>query len=327
MNNSEKKEEGVKIIFMGTPDFAVASLEKLHSMGYNIAAVVTTPDRTKGRGLKLSKSAVKESAEKLGIETLTPSSLKDPLFISKLKEIGADIFIVVAFRMLPKEIWSLPPLGCFNLHASLLPHYPGAAPINWAIIEGEERSGVTTFYIDKDIDTGNILLQESVEITPMDNAGTLHDKLKEIGAQLVIRTVDAIRSGTLTPIPQNSLEIDHSKIKFAPKLTPLSGKIEWDNSSTQIHNLVRGFSPYPGAFSIVSDGDSTMRVKIFETAEVKSRDDIKPGSITTNGKSELIVGCGSGAISILSLQMEGRKRVSIEEFLRGRQGRVSIHFI
>ncbi|MFA5713400.1 MAG: methionyl-tRNA formyltransferase [Bacteroidales bacterium] len=326
MNREKIRERELKIIFMGTPQFAVATLDRLHLEGYNIAAVVTAPDRAKGRGLKIAKSAVKERAEELGLKVLAPPSLKDPLFIEDLKKIGAHLYIVVAFRMLPKEVWSLPPLGCFNLHASLLPQYRGAAPINRAIMEGEKRTGVTTFLLDHQIDTGKILLQESVAITPLDNAGSLHNKLMERGANLVVETVRALLKGSLFPTPQSALIKEGEPLKKAPKLSTRSGKIEWELPSFQIVNLVRGLSPYPGAYTNLCEGESLTRVKIFEVKNLPDNYTLKAGEGRSDSDRELIIGCGEGAVSVLSLQLEGRKRVSIEQFLRGRRGEQNFIF-
>jgi methionyl-tRNA formyltransferase len=300
---------------MGTPEFAIPPLRKLIEEGYEIAAVVTSPDKPAGRGRKLSQSAVKTFAEHHGLPTLQPHSLKDPDFISQLEKLEAQLYIVVAFRMLPESIWKIPSKGTFNLHASLLPQYRGAAPINHAIINGERETGVTTFMIDHNIDTGNILLQEKCEIEPDDDAGSLHDKLMEMGASLVVKTAEAIFSGSITPSPQENC----ITLKQAPKLNKENSRINWSKSSYEIYNFIRGLSPYPAAHTIMSYRERSIPVKILssEIAEKESNDDIKPGTILTDNKSFLRVRCGTGSILVKSLQAAGKKRLNIKEFLAG----------
>lgn len=267
------KKSNFKIVFMGTPDFAVASLNALVQNGFEIAAVVTAPDRPAGRGQKLKVSAVKEYALNHGLLILQPQSLKDPEFISSLNSLNADLQIVVAFRMLPKEVWSLPKLGTFNLHASLLPDYRGAAPINWAIINGEKETGVTTFFIDEEIDTGNIILQEKITIESSETAGQLHDRLMKLGAQLVVHTAKAISEGNLTTISQK----DVKSVKMAPKLFRETCKLDWNRAAQEIYNKIRGLSPYPAAWGLLNNGGVTTSVKIFKArlTELSSNRDRK----------------------------------------------------
>ena len=239
----------LRIVFMGTPEFAVATLGSLLMNEFNVAGVVTAPDKPSGRGRKMSNSAVKKFAELSSLPVLQPGSLKDAGFISELKKFNADIFIVVAFRMLPEVVWKIPSIGTINLHASLLPNYRGAAPINHAIINGEKKTGVTTFFINEEMDMGNILLREEVQIFPFENAGDLHDRLKVLGARLVIKTLEDIAENRIMPLPQNQLIIPEGSLKPAPKIHPGNCIIDWDNDSYKIHNLIRGLSPSPGARS------------------------------------------------------------------------------
>lgn len=306
-------EKGIRIVFMGTPEFAVASLRALYEEGFDIAAVVTAPDRPAGRGRKLTASPVKEYAMEKNIPVLQPEKLRDPGFISQLKTVDATLFVVVAFRMLPEEVWSLPQMGTFNLHASLLPQYRGAAPINHAVINGETITGVTTFMIDREIDTGKILLQQKESILPDDNAGTLHDRLMITGAELVIRTVKGLAAGTLSPASQKVTE--DMILRKAPKIYPPDTVINWHNSATKVLNLIRGLSPYPCAVTTIISGTRSIRLKVYsaQTAEKQQGD---PGSIITLGNRLLVI-CGEGCLEILSLQAEGRKRMDSVEFLRG----------
>lgn len=304
-----------RIVFMGTPEFAAHSLQALHDSGANLVAVVTAPDRRSGRGMKLTSSAVGETAGNLGLPVLKPEKLKDPVFLDALRELKPDLQVVVAFRMLPEAVWALPPMGTFNLHASLLPQYRGAAPINHAIINGEKVTGVTTFFINHEIDTGNILFREEVSILDEDDAGTLHDKLMETGAQLIIRTIDAIASGKIHPLPQDELT-GNEILKPAPKIFKEDCKIDWSLDPVTIHNKIRGLSPYPGAWTefILKDG-SVASVKIFRTAI--TNDKLAQGEISCDGKSVLKIGCRGGALQILELQLAGKKRLATAEFLRG----------
>jgi len=303
-----------RIVFLGTPDFAVASLKALHEAGFDIAAVVTAPDRPAGRGRKITFTPVKEYALKHDMMLLQPERLRDPEFIQTLRSLHADMFIVVAFRMLPEELWSIPPRGTFNLHASLLPQYRGAAPINHAVINGETRTGVTTFLIDKDIDTGQILLARETEILPEEVAGSLHDRLMELGASLVIETAKRLHKGKLKPV--NQTVNPGESLKPAPRIFPADTIINWREQAVKIHNRVRGLSPYPGALATIRSGEKTMRLKILES---KVRSDIKtiPGTIIVEEKSHMIISCVNGAIEVFVLQPEGRRRMTASEFLRG----------
>ncbi|MDE6009343.1 MAG: methionyl-tRNA formyltransferase, partial [Muribaculaceae bacterium] len=254
----------MKIVFFGTPEFAVASLRRLLEDGADVAAVVTMPDKIAGRGHKMIQSDVKKFAVERGLPVLQPEKLKNPEFIEQLRNIGADLFIVIAFRMLPEIVWSMPPLGTFNLHASLLPKYRGAAPINWAVINGEEQTGVTTFFLKHEIDTGDIIEQRSIEISPEDNVGDVHDRLMELGADMVAHTVKEIEAGNVNPVPQPAGDFTP-----APKIFKETCKISWSASARDIHNLVRGLSPYPAAWSTMETGDKNhvaLDVKIYQTA-------------------------------------------------------------
>lgn len=312
------KKEDLKIVFFGTPEFAVESLDALIVNGYNVAAVVTMPDKTAGRGHKTICSDVKKYAVEHSLRLLQPEKLRDPEFIATLKEIDADLFIVIAFRMLPETVWGMPRLGTFNLHASLLPRYRGAAPINRAIINGETRTGVTTFFLRHEIDTGDIIDQEEVEITPADNAGTLHDKLMHLGAEMVSRTVGAIADGTLKTRAQ-----PEGDFVPAPKIFKEDCRIDWNLPAIQIHNLVRGLSPYPAAWTEMTDSrGSTSTVKIFETrlAESGSNTDRTSGlcrGMCVCRDRRLFVQTADTLIEILSLQPAGKKRMDTADFLLG----------
>jgi len=309
---------------MGTPEFAVAPLKLLLKEKFNICAVVTAPDKPVGRGQKIAQSDVKKFAIENGLKVLQPTSLKDPEFIDQLKQINAHLFIVVAFRMLPKAVWSIPKLGTFNLHASLLPMYRGAAPINWAIINGETKSGVTTFLIDEKIDTGKILFQQQCEIKESYNAGDLHDRLMDMGAQLVIKTVKALIMKTTCAIEQQS---ELSELKMAPKLNKETGAINWELPSIEILNLIRGLSPSPAAHSVLENSEKSISVKIFEASANNSSSKLLSGEIETDSKSYLRVGCAKGSLDIKSLQAAGKKRLPIKEFLAGLRDAQSFHFV
>lgn len=297
----------MRIVFMGTPEFAVPSLKILLENSYDIAAVVTAPDRPQGRGQKLDFSPVKKYSLEKKIRILQPEKLKDPEFVSTLRAISPDLIVVVAFRILPSEVFKLPPLGTFNLHASLLPKYRGAAPINWAIINGEKETGVTTFFIEESVDTGNIILQARVPIGENETAGELHDKLAEIGAEIVLHTVRLIEMGKVQPKPQ-----DNSMATPAPKIFKENCRIDWNKSATDIHNLVRGLSPSPGAFTYYDD----KVLKIYRTLPHNQQSNQEPGTIVMAEK-KLIVATNSGDIEILELQLEGKRKLTAEEFLRG----------
>ncbi|MFZ2287092.1 MAG: methionyl-tRNA formyltransferase [Bacteroidales bacterium] len=303
-----------RIVFMGTPEFAAASLRRLHESGFGIAAVVTAPDRPAGRGRKITFTAVKEYAIQHGLNLFQPERLRDPGFTGTLKALNADIFVVVAFRMLPEEVWSIPPLGTFNLHASLLPQYRGAAPINHALINGETMTGVTTFLIDRDIDTGQLLLSRSAEILPEDTAGTLHDRLMELGASLVTETAKGLFVRDLKPVPQT---VRPGEVLMpAPKIFPADTVLNWRELAVKVHNRIRGLSPYPGALATIRSGDRTMRLKILGS-KVRIDKNTIPGTIIVSEKSHLLISCVNGAIEVLSLQPEGRRRMTAAEFLRG----------
>lgn len=299
----------LRIVFMGTPEFAVPSLEILVKNGYKVVAVVTAPDKPAGRGLKLTASPVKEAAEKLGIPVLQPLKLKSEEFLGQLRSFNTNLQVVVAFRMLPEAVWSMPELGTFNLHASLLPQYRGAAPINWAIINGETETGATTFFLQHEIDTGDILFNEKETITPEDNAGTLYERLMHKGAGLVLRTVKAIAEGNYKPQPQQF----EGTLKSAPKIHKETCKIDWSKTADDIYNFVRGLSPYPAAWSSFAGKDH----KIFKVRVLDEATSIAPGEFISDNKTYLKFQTGKGMVAIEDLQMEGKKRMTIEEYLRG----------
>ena len=300
---------------MGTPEFAVEPLRLLVEKGYAVEAVVTMPDKPSGRGLKCNESAVKQYAKSVGIPVLQPERLKDEQFIQQLKTINADLFIVVAFRMLPELVWAMPRLGTFNLHASLLPQYRGAAPISWAIINGEAKTGVTTFFLKHEIDTGNIIFQEAVPIAPEDNLSSLYNRLMKVGAELVAKTVDAITTGDTNPKPQVIPE--GVALKEAPKIFKDTCRINWSEEGENIVNLVRGLSPYPAAFSNFVGKDGQSMVKIFAAKYEPFAHNTANGAYTTDGKTYLKVACFNGYIYIEELQLAGKKRLAIQDFLRG----------
>ncbi|MFV0289889.1 MAG: methionyl-tRNA formyltransferase [Mangrovibacterium sp.] len=308
----------LRIVFMGTPDFAVASLQSLVEEGFQIVGVVTSPDRPAGRGLQLQQSAVKQYAVDQGLYLLQPEKLKDSVFISELEALRADLQIVVAFRMLPEVVWSMPRLGTFNLHGSLLPQYRGAAPLNWAIINGDKETGVTTFLLSHEIDTGAILFYEKIAITDNDNVGTIHDELMTIGAQLVLKTVDSLASGNYTPIEQDSLNV--CSLNAAPKIFKEDCKIDWNNSAEKIRNLIRGLSPYPAAWSSVVDAKGKeLSMKIYTAHIDESCAGNKIGSILTDGKTFFKVATTDKWLSLEDVHLAGKKRLNITEFLRGMQ--------
>jgi len=300
-----------RIIFMGTPEFAVPSLHALLDAGYSIRGVVTSPDRPGGRGLKLIESAVKKYALEKGLLILQPEKLKAPEFLEELKKLEANLQIVVAFRMLPEVVWNMPELGTINLHGSLLPQYRGAAPINWAIINGEKETGVTTFKLQQAIDTGNILLQKSFLIGDSDTAGDIHDRMKNIGAALLISTLEGIADGSLKETPQSI--VSEPGLHVAPKIVTETCKINWAESINQVHNLIRGLSPDPGAFTYLNN----KLFKIFRSAKTKEIPGSPPGEYKTDKKTFLSFACTDGYIIPEEIQLQGKKRMGIKEFLRG----------
>jgi methionyl-tRNA formyltransferase len=306
-----------RIVFMGTPEFAVATLGSLLINGFNVVGVVTTPDKPSGRGRKISKSPVKEFAELSNLTVMQPQNLKDPGFVGNLKELKPDFIVVVAFRMLPEVIWKMASSGTLNLHASLLPQYRGAAPINHAIINGETVTGVTTFLIDDKIDTGNILLREEVHIFPFENAGDIHDRLMKHGARLVIRTLEELICNNLKPRSQSLFIEPGEVLKTAPKIFPKDCLINWNNDPETIHNLIRGLSPYPCARSVLRNDSSELSFKIFESQHESIKHNMNPGEIVTDEKHFLKIACKDGFIGVLSMQLEGKKRMSAVELLRG----------
>lgn len=299
----------MKIVFMGTPEFAIPSLQKIIESKHEVALVVSAPDKERGRGKQISFTPVKEYAIKNNLEVLTPQSLNDELFLNRLKEIEADLFVVVAFRILPKEVYSLPKHGSFNLHGSLLPKYRGAAPIQWSIINGEKETGVSTFFLEDKVDTGNVILQERIEVNDEDDLGIVYEKLMQLGSVLVIKTIDSIESNSVVLKKQ-----DENYASPAPKITKETCKIDWNKPAKNIHNLVRGLSPYPAAF--FEHGNKCY--KVYKTSLLQTDEKISEqvGSILTT-KTEIFVQTQIGVIKLLELQPEGRKRMKTEEFLRG----------
>jgi methionyl-tRNA formyltransferase len=302
----------LRIIFMGTPEFAVPSLDKLYRAGYNIVGVITAPDKPAGRGMKIMVSAVKKYALEKKLQILQPEKLRDPGFIEKLKNLKADVQVVVAFRMLPEVVWNMPPLGTINLHGSLLPQYRGAAPINWAIINGEKETGVTTFKLQQEIDTGNILMQEKIEISEVETAGSLHDKMMNTGADILLKTIQQLEKGTLKEYSQDAITT-HSSLHAAPKIFSETCEINWNQKSKDIYNFIRGLSPYPAAFTYLNK----KKLKIFSATKVPGNFKEIAGSWKTDHKTFLKFATGDGFISLQEIQLEGKKRMKIEDFLRG----------
>ena len=303
----------MRIVFMGTPDFAVASLSAIVDQGHNVVGVVTAPDKRGGRGMKdIITSPVKKYAATNNIECLQPEKLRNPVFLNALKELNADLFIVVAFRMLPEIVWSMPHLGTINLHGSLLPAYRGAAPINWAIINGEPTTGVTTFFITHEIDTGALLLQEKIDITPEDNAGSLHDKMKIVGAKLILKTISKIESNEIGGIPQSGT------ISHAPKLYYDSCKIDWTKTAKQCHDFIRGLSPYPGAFTNFQD----KQLKIFDSNIIQDFITSTNENFFWDNSNKLYFKASDNWIEVLMLQAEGKRKMNDNEYVNGlRSGR------
>ena len=304
----------MKIVFMGTPDFAVPCLDILVKNGYDVVGVVTVPDKPAGRGQQVQQSPVKKYALEHNLRVLQPEKLKAPEFVEELKELNADLQIVVAFRMLPEVVWNMPRLGTYNLHGSLLPDYRGAAPINWAIINGEKESGVTSFKLKHEIDTGNILFAERVPLTENTTAGELHDKLMFVGAELMLKTVKAIESGNY----ELKEQVLKGESKHAPKLFKETCKIDWSKDVNSIHNLIRGLSPYPAAWTEGTDSRGvTHSVKIFSSSKELAEHSLKHGTVVTDNSTYLKVACSNGYIYIHELQLAGKKRLKVQELLRG----------
>lgn len=318
MNLVDMEKKDLRIVYMGTPDFAVESLKALVEGGYNVVGVITMPDKPAGRGHKIQYSPVKQYALEVGLPLLQPEKLKDELFLAELKALNADLQIVVAFRMLPEVVWNMPRLGTFNLHASLLPQYRGAAPINWAVINGDTETGITTFFLTHEIDTGRIIKQEKVEIEESDNAGIVHDKLMELGARLVVETVDAILDGSIESVEQSNFYSDESVLKAAPKIFKETCLLDWGLSPKQVYDFVRGLSPYPAAWTelLYPDG-KIVSTKVFEVAYRNEHHELALGTIVTDGKNYVDVAINGGFVSLLEIQQAGKKRMGVKDFLRG----------
>lgn len=307
MNKSTNKE-ALRIVFMGTPDFAVASLDALQKSDHQIVGVITAPDKPAGRGKKIRQSAIKVYAQENELITLQPTNLKDQEFQAELAGLGADLFVVVAFRMLPETIWAMPPKGTINLHGSLLPDYRGAAPINWAVMNGDQETGVTTFFIEKEIDTGMVIAQEKMSIGSNESAGEVHDRMMVLGSATLVKTVDAIASDLIEPIPQTDLD---APMRKAPKIFKPDCEIDWSKPAQEVHNHVRGLSPYPTAWTTA--GDKTMKVFGGKIAMHLAE---PPGKWIVNG-DRLFVGCEDFGYELLELQLEGKKRMAVKDFLLG----------
>ena len=306
----------LKIVYMGTPDFAVEPLRCLVEGGYNVVGVITMPDKPAGRGHKIQYSPVKQYALEHNLPLLQPEKLKDEAFIEALRAWKADLQIVVAFRMLPEVVWAMPPLGTFNLHASLLPQYRGAAPINWAVINGDTETGITTFFLKHEIDTGEVIQQVRIPIADTDDVGIVHDKLMILGGKLVVETVDAILAGTVHSVPQETLITE--KLRPAPKIFKDTCRIRWDQPLKRVYDFVRGLSPYPAAWTELRKPDGSVEtLKIFQTAKIEQTHQLPTGTIRTDGKTYLRVAVLGGFIDVLSLQLPGKKRLPVAELLRG----------
>lgn len=311
----EKKD--LRIVYMGTPDFAVESLRQLVEGGYNVAGVITMPDKPAGRGHKIQYSPVKQYALGQNLPLLQPQNLKDESFIQSLRDWKADLQIVVAFRMLPEVVWNMPRLGTFNLHASLLPQYRGAAPINWAVINGDTETGITTFFLKHEIDTGEVIRQQRVPIADTDNVEVVHDKLMMLGGKLVVETVDDILNDRVKPMPQEEMAVA-GELRPAPKIFKETCRIDWNRPVKKIYDFVRGLSPYPGAWTeLISPEGETVVLKIFESEKNVEKHGLIPGTIVTDGKKTIKIAVPDGLLSILSLQLPGKKRLKTDELLRG----------
>lgn len=310
----------MRIIFMGTPEFAVESLDILLRNNYTIVAVITVPDKPAGRGQQIQQSAIKKYALAKGLNILQPNKLKEEKFITELKALNADLQIVVAFRMLPEVIWNMPSLGTINLHGSLLPQYRGAAPINRAVMNGEKETGVSTFFLQQEIDTGKIIFQEKTPIAENETAGDIHDRLKHIGAELILKTVKAIETGKYPQIDQNTLITPNTNIHSAPKIFKEDCEINWNGSLNEIHNMIRGLSPHLAAFTeLISPEEKTIQLKIFNSGKERTSHNLATASISTDSKTYLKVAVKDGFINIHELQLSGKKRMSVLDFLRGFQ--------
>ena len=314
-----KRKEDLRIVFMGTPEFAVESLKALVENNYKVVGVITMPDKPAGRGHKLQFSAVKEYALSQNLPLLQPEKLKDEAFLQELRNLKADLQIVVAFRMLPEVVWNMPQYGTFNLHASLLPQYRGAAPINWAIINGEKTTGATTFFLTHEIDTGKIILQKKIEIHDDDNAGTIHDKLMMLGAGMVTETVDLLLEDKIDAIPQEKLINDDIELKSAPKIFRETCQLDFATTVENAHNFVRGLSPYPAAWVELKfpELEETLVLKIFETKPEITAHNLKPGTVISDGKKEAKIALTDGYLHLISIQAPGKKRMNTGDFLRG----------
>lgn len=310
-------KEDLRIVFMGTPDFAVESLKALVENGYNVVGVITAPDKPAGRGYQFQPSAVKKYALSKELLVLQPEKLKNEVFLNELSQLNADIQVVVAFRMLPEVVWNMPPKGTFNLHASLLPQYRGAAPINWAIINGEKETGVTTFFLTHEIDTGEIIFQEKTVIEDNDNVETVHDKLMVLGAQLVLKTIDAVIDNSIQSVSQNDFATTNKALKAAPKIFKETCQIDWNKPAREIHDFVRGLSPYPASWTKFEVNGVKADFKIFETKAVKETHQFPAGKIVTDNKSFLQVAVPDGFVEIIDIQLSGKKRMKIKDFLNG----------
>ena len=309
----------IRIVFMGTPDFAVESLKALVEKGYNVVGVITAPDKPAGRGRQLSESAVKQYAVQQSLRVLQPEKLKNPEFIAELESLKADLQVVVAFRMLPEMVWGMPPMGTFNLHGSLLPQYRGAAPLNWAVINGETETGVTTFLLSHEIDTGRIMFQEKIEIAENDTVGDLHDRLMVIGANLVVKTVDALAGGNVEAIDQEHFIDNPERIKHAPKIFKDDCRIDWTKDTESVRNLIRGLSPYPAAWTELEHPgkEETLTAKIFAATRDNTSLPASPGTLQTDGMKFLKIACPDGWLSVTDIQLSGKKRMKTDELLRG----------
>ena len=311
------KKEDLRIVYMGTPDFAVESLRCLVEGGYNVVGVITMRDKPAGRGHKLQFSPVKQYALEHSLPLLQPEKLKDEAFVEALREWKADLQIVVAFRMLPEVVWNMPRLGTFNLHASLLPQYRGAAPINWAVINGDTETGITTFFLRHEIDTGEVIQQVRIPIADTDDVGIVHDKLMMLGGKLVTETVDAILNDAVKPIPQEEMAVV-GELRPAPKIFKDTCRIDWNQPVKRIYDFIRGLSPYPAAWSeLVQPDGETVVMKIFETEKIIQSHQLTPGTLLTDGKTYIHVAAADGIIGIRALQLPGKKRLKTDELLRG----------